>query len=87
MNFPTTYKCLDKNIFENENICLLPIRFEDRLDIMNWRNDQVYQLRQAVPITIESQDKYFKHTVSYRIKFFFLILKMENVSLMAVWFI
>lgn len=65
MNFPTTYKCLDKNIFENENICLLPIRFEDRLDIMTWRNDQVYHLRQAEPLTIESQDKYFKHTVSF----------------------
>ena len=53
------YKILNSQIFKNENYSIVPIRFEDRYDIMNWRNDQIYHLRQRKLLTKASQDKYF----------------------------
>ncbi len=58
------YKILKTNTFQNGNYTLVPIRFEDRLDIMKWRNDQIYHLRQAKPLTESDQDNYFKNVVS-----------------------
>lgn len=37
---------------------------EDRYDIMKWRNEQVYHLRQEKLLTKEDQDKYFTEVVS-----------------------
>ena len=42
----------------------MPIRFEDRYDIMNWRNEQIYHLHQNEPLTIEQQDAYFENVVA-----------------------
>ncbi|MEN8912615.1 MAG: GNAT family N-acetyltransferase [Polaribacter sp.] len=42
----------------------MPLRFEDRMEIMTWRNEQMYHLRQAEPLTQESQDNYFRTTVA-----------------------
>jgi RimJ/RimL family protein N-acetyltransferase len=59
-----TYKALNKQIFTLDRYSLVPIRFEDRYDIMKWRNEQIYHLRQNKPLTKEDQDNYFKHIVA-----------------------
>lgn len=61
MNF---YKSLNKQIFEMDNYKIVPIRFEDRLEIMKWRNEQIYHLRQHKALTREDQDKYFETVVA-----------------------
>lgn len=58
------YSCLKKQSFEVGNFKIVPIRYEDRLDIMNWRNEQIYHLRQDKPLTTENQDNYFKNIVN-----------------------
>lgn len=57
------YKILNKQIFTKDIYSIVPIRFQDRLDIMNWRNEQIYHLRQNKPLTIEDQERYFKDIV------------------------
>lgn len=37
---------------------------EDRYDIMKWRNEQIFHLRQNKPLTEEEQDKYFNTVVA-----------------------
>jgi RimJ/RimL family protein N-acetyltransferase len=64
MTFPEKYRCLKNNIFEDGDYKLIPIRFKDRIDIMNWRNEQMYHLRQSEKLTIQNQDKYFNEVVS-----------------------
>jgi RimJ/RimL family protein N-acetyltransferase len=58
------YKALKKEIFTSGDYSLVPIRFEDRYDIMHWRNEQIYHLRQQKELTREDQDKYFKEVVA-----------------------
>ena len=43
---------------------LVPIRDEDKYEIMTIRNEQIYHLRQAGPLTKEMQEKYFATTVA-----------------------
>jgi|SRR5690554_1648294 len=64
MTFPKEYKVLRNNEFSQNEYAIVPIRFEDRYDIMQWRNEQIYHLRQAEPLTKEAQDRYFKNIVS-----------------------
>jgi RimJ/RimL family protein N-acetyltransferase len=59
-----TYKALNKQVFSNGSYSLVPIRFEDRYDIMKWRNEQIYHLRQVKPLTKEDQDAYFENVVA-----------------------
>jgi RimJ/RimL family protein N-acetyltransferase len=59
-----TYKVLSKQIFTSGKYSLVPIRFEDRYDIMKWRNEQIYHLRQEKPLTKEAQDAYFENVVA-----------------------
>jgi RimJ/RimL family protein N-acetyltransferase len=59
-----TYKVLNKQIINSGRYTLVPIRFEDRYDIMKWRNEQIYHLRQNKPLTKQDQDFYFENTVS-----------------------
>lgn len=59
-----SYKVLNKQVFNSGAFSLVPIRFEDRLDIMNWRNEQIYHLRQAKPLTKNDQDSYFKNIIN-----------------------
>jgi len=63
MNFKNEYKCLSQNKFSNGEYKIIPIRFEDRIDIMKWRNEQIYHLRQDKPLTEKIQEKYFTQIV------------------------
>jgi len=58
------YKILDQQSFSSEKYTLVPIRMEDRFDIMKWRNEQIYHLRQAEPLTEGEQNWYFDHVVA-----------------------
>lgn len=62
MNY-SEYKCLNRRVFQNQEYKLVPIRFEDRYKIMEWRNDQIYHLRQEKLLTKNDQDKYFKKVI------------------------
>lgn len=64
MEFPSKYNCLTKNAFELADFSIVSIRYEDRMDIMLWRNEQIYHLRQAKPLTVENQENYFQNVVS-----------------------
>ena len=55
------YKCLSNQVFTNLEYSIVPIRFEDRFDIMKWRNEQIYHLRQVNVLDKESQNKYFQN--------------------------
>jgi len=58
------YKILDRQVFSDGVYSLVPIRSEDRYLIMNWRNEQIYHLRQKDPLTKKQQDDYFSNVVS-----------------------
>lgn len=58
------YKCLSKQSYSLNEYQIVPIRDEDRYDIMQWRNEQIYHLRQSKPLDKESQDKYFDTVIS-----------------------
>jgi RimJ/RimL family protein N-acetyltransferase len=64
MKFPTSYLCLTENCFSTGDYSLVPIRYEDREVIRQWRNEQIYHLRQSKPLTVEDQDRYFSTTVA-----------------------
>ena len=64
MKFPNKYKILNKNKFEKNRYSIIPIRFEDRFEIMEWRNEQMFHLRQSERLTIESQNTYFSEVIS-----------------------
>lgn len=59
-----TYKFLQQQVYTKDNFSIVPLRHEDRWDIMKWRNEQIYHLRQAQPLTTESQDNYFNTVVA-----------------------
>lgn len=59
-----SYKVLSKQTFSNDQYSIVPIRYEDRLDIMKWRNEQIFHLRQAKLLTEEDQNNYFNNVVS-----------------------
>jgi len=59
-----SYKALNNQIYSSGKFSLVPIRFEDKLDIMKWRNEQLYHLRQQKPLTLEDQEKYFNDVIS-----------------------
>lgn len=58
------YKSLNNQTFSNGIHRITPIRFEDRMSIMKWRNEQIYHLRQAQLLTEENQNNYFSNVVS-----------------------
>ncbi len=62
------YICLSKQNFKFKEYEILPLRSKDRYDIMNWRNEQIYHLRQKVFLDKESQDFYFENIVSMLFK-------------------
>ena len=57
------YKALNKQVHKSGNYTITPLRYEDRLDIMKWRNEQIYHLRQNQPLTEIDQNNYFKDVV------------------------
>lgn len=64
IDFLKAYKVLKQQEFSNANFRLVPIRFDDRYKIMQWRNEQIYHLRQAGPLTKEKQNAYFENVVA-----------------------
>ncbi|HNP33345.1 MAG TPA: GNAT family N-acetyltransferase [Flavobacterium sp.] len=58
------YKCLSNTKFETNGFHIEPIRDEDKYEIMSIRNEQIYHLRQAKPLTVEVQENYFATVVS-----------------------
>lgn len=58
------YKVLKNQEFEFGEYKLIPIRFEDRFQIMKWRNEQIYHLRQIELLTEEKQNSYFENVIS-----------------------
>ena len=58
------YKILNNQVYKLDSFSLVPIRFDDRIDIMNWRNEQIYHLRQSEPLTIDDQENYFENVIS-----------------------
>lgn len=64
MMFPNRYKVLERRKFQTGPFTLVPIRYQDRLPIMQWRNEQLYHLRQQKPLTETDQEQYFTTTVA-----------------------
>lgn len=58
------YRCLNKQVYSLGDYTIVPLRYEDRFSIMKWRNEQIYHLRQARPLTEEDQQRYFDQVVS-----------------------
>ena len=58
------YKVLNNQIFTNKPFSIVPIRYEDRMSILKWSNEQIYHLRQNKPLTEEDQDIYFNKVVN-----------------------
>jgi len=57
------YKCLSQQEFKNGIYKLIPVRDEDKYEIMRWRNEQIYHLRQQKPLNEFEQEKYFRIVV------------------------
>lgn len=55
---------MERNSYSVGDYELVPIRYEDRLDIMKWRNAQIFHLRQKELLTEEMQDQYFQTVVA-----------------------
>ena len=58
------YKALTQQTYKNGEFAIVPIRHEDRFEIMKWRNEQIYHLRQSEPLTVDKQDAYFDNTIT-----------------------
>lgn len=58
------YNCLNTQSYEAPPYSLVPVRDEDKYIIMQMRNDQIYHLRQSVPLTKVAQELYFAETVT-----------------------
>ena len=58
------YLCLTKQEYNKGDFRLIPLRNEDKYSIMNWRNAQIYHLRQDKLLTKTDQDEYFSNVVS-----------------------
>lgn len=58
------YICLRQQEQHLGDYSIVPLRYEDRFSIMKWRNEQIYHLRQARPLTKEDQQRYFDNVVS-----------------------
>lgn len=60
----STYRVLQqRQEFSVDDYSIVPIKFEDRFDIMKWRNDQIDILRQKKTLTEQEQDEYFNTIV------------------------
>ncbi|MHA8059789.1 GNAT family N-acetyltransferase [Aquirufa beregesia] len=58
------YRVLNKQVFTKDYFQIVPIRNMDQLDIMKWRNEQIYHLRQNKPLTELDQSHYFTRTIA-----------------------
>ena len=58
------YQCLNNQEYSTEYFSLVPIRSIDRYKIMQWRNEQMFHLRQSKALTSDDQDLYFENIIS-----------------------
>lgn len=58
------YKVLENYSIKKDKFSIRPLRHNDRFQIMQWRNEQLYHLRQRAPLTEEIQDEYFNTVVA-----------------------
>lgn len=58
------YKCLKQQEYTLRDYSIVPLRYEDRFSVMKWRNEQIYHLRQARPLTEDDQQRYFDNVVA-----------------------
>lgn len=58
------YKVLKNQVFSHNQYSIVPLRYKDRLDILKWRNEQIYHLRQEKLLTEIDQENYFKSVVN-----------------------
>ena len=58
------YICLQHQEQHLGDYSIVPLRYEDRFCIMKWRNEQIYHLRQARPLTEDDQQRYFDNVVA-----------------------
>ena len=63
-NEKRTYKVLKNQVFTSGNYRIVPIRDKDKYDIMKWRNEQMYHLRQNQALSRQEQESYFKNTIN-----------------------
>lgn len=58
------YRCIQQQTYQAGNYSIVPIRGEDKYAIMQWRNAQIYHLRQQKPLTRDDQEKYFRTVIA-----------------------
>lgn len=58
-----TYKVLNNQTFSNGKQSIIPIRMRDRHVIREWRNEQMFHLRQNKLLSEEDQNNYFNTTM------------------------
>ncbi len=63
-----TYKVLKNQSFSKDQYSIVPIRYKDRMDILKWRNEQMYHLRQDTPLTEIDQEAYFNNVINILFK-------------------
>jgi RimJ/RimL family protein N-acetyltransferase len=59
-----SYKVLKNQVFSLDDNAIVPIRYEDRMAILKWRNEQIYHLRQKKELTKDDQEFYFSNVVN-----------------------
>jgi len=64
IKFMSKYICLQHQEQYLGDYSIVPLRYEDRFSIMKWRNEQIYHLRQARPLTEDDQQWYFDNVVA-----------------------
>lgn len=57
------YRCLTQQTYSLDDYTIVPIRHEDMMNIMRWRNDQIRVLRQSKPLTEEQQERYYREVL------------------------
>jgi hypothetical protein len=78
------YKVLNNQIHTIGDYSIVPIRYQDRFEIMKWRNEQIYHLRQKDFLTEDCQEKYFTKVIQnlfkteYPDQLLFSFLKNNN---------
>lgn len=63
-SWPPCYRYWPNLSLANYAVVVRPIKWSDRVDIREWRNEQIEVLRQQVPISKEQQDLYYSQILA-----------------------
>ena len=55
---------MTKQTYTLNDFQIVPIRDQDKYNIMQWRNEQIYHLRQSKPLDKASQDNYYENVIT-----------------------